>query len=93
MAEIWIPTQLRGLCGGTDRLQVDAQTLDDLLRAVDARCPGFYARVVEDGHVRGELAVAINGEAMAYPLGEPIPAGAEVAIVPAIGGGAVSQVA
>lgn len=85
--EIWIPTQLRGLCGGTDRLRVAAQTLGELLHAVDGRCPGFYDRVVEGGQVRGELAIAINGEAMAYPLHEPLRPGAEVAIVPAIGGG------
>lgn len=89
MATIWIPSQLRGLCGGTDRLDLPADTLDELFRAVDKRCPGFYDRVVEDGRVRGELAVAIDSEAMAYPLFQALTAHADVAIVPAIGGGSL----
>ncbi|MGE5594445.1 MAG: MoaD/ThiS family protein, partial [Hyphomicrobiales bacterium] len=87
MARTFIPTLLRPLCAGAAELDVDARTLDELLRALDARCPGFYDRVVENGHVRPELAIAIDGEAAAYPLHEPLAPSAEVTIVPAIGGG------
>lgn len=87
MANVVIPALLRDLCGGSPQLQVPAANLRELLHALDRRCPGFYARVVEDGHVRPELAIAIDGEAADYPLHEPLRPGADVTIVPAIGGG------
>lgn len=88
MASVYIPAPLRDLCAGASRLELTASTLDQLLRALDERCPGFYARIVEDGAIRPELAVAIDGEAANYPLGERLHAAADVTIVPAISGGA-----
>jgi len=87
MATLVVPSLLRPLCGGAPRLEVEGATLGEVLRAADARCPGFFNRVVEDGRVRPELAVAIDGEAGSFALHEPLSPGAEVAIVPAIGGG------
>ena len=87
MAVVYVPTLFRTLCGGANRLELPGTTLDEVLRAVDVRCPGFYAKVVADGRVRPELAVAIDGEAANYPLYEPIGPGTEVTIVPAIAGG------
>lgn len=82
-----VPAPLRDLCGGAARLDVAGATLEELLRNVDALCPGFYGRVIENGQVRPEVAVAINGEAANYPLFEPLSPGSEVTIIPAIGGG------
>lgn len=83
----FIPALLRPLCAGVDRLEVDGKTLDAVLRGLDQRCPGFYDRVVENGHLRPELAVAIDGEAGSFPLHEPISPTAELTILPAISGG------
>jgi 8-oxo-dGTP pyrophosphatase MutT (NUDIX family) len=88
MAIVSVPTLFRSFCKGVSRLELPGATLDELLKAIDAECPGFYARVVNEGRVRGELAVVIDGEAANYPLYEPIGPNAEVTIVPAIGGGA-----
>ena len=87
MALVIVPALLRDLCGGAARLDVEGETLGGVFRALDLRCPGFYDRVVAGGAVRPELAIAINGEVLSLPLHEPIPPGAELAIVPAIGGG------
>ncbi len=87
MTMVYIPAPLRDMCGGIATLDVQAPTLDALLRALDLRCPGFYARVVEDGRVRPELAVAIDGEAAPYPLSEPVSHVRDLTIIPAIGGG------
>jgi molybdopterin converting factor small subunit len=82
-----IPALLRPLCAGVSQLEVQGATLGEVLRALDVRCPGFYDRVVEGGQLRPELAVAIDGEAGSFPLHEPLPAGAELTILPAISGG------
>lgn len=87
MAIVFVPTLLRPLCDGASRLELPAATLAELLRRLDERCPGFFDRVVENGRVRPELAVAIDGEAMSYPLTEPLRPDADVTILPAIGGG------
>ena len=70
MATVWIPSLLRPLCDNQSKLDVPAETLEALLRGLDAACPGFYDRVVENGRLRPELAVAIDGEAHSYPLHE-----------------------
>lgn len=88
MATVLVPSLLRDLCGGVARLDLPAATLEELLRQLDLRCPGFYQRVVEGNRVRPELAIAIDGEAAAFALHEPLRPGADVTIVPAIGGGA-----
>jgi molybdopterin converting factor small subunit len=87
MAHVYVPTLLRSLCGGAEQLTIDAPTLGALLKALDQRCPGLYDRVIEDGRLRPELAVAIDGEAGKFPLHEPLGPNAQVTIVPAIGGG------
>ena len=87
MATVIVPALFRDLCGGSSKLELDGATLEQLLRAADTRCPGFYDRVVDSGRVRPELAVAINGEMESAQLHDAISPNAEIAIVPAIGGG------
>ena len=87
MANVWIPALLRPLCDNQTKISVPATTLRELLKALDAECPGFYERVVENDRLRPELAVAIDGEADSFPLFEKLRPDAEIAIVPAIGGG------
>ncbi len=87
MPRVIVPATLRTLCGGSPQLDIHASTVEELLRAVDARCPGFYARVVEDGRLRPELAFAIDGEITPLGLHDTIAPSAELTIVPALGGG------
>jgi molybdopterin converting factor small subunit len=75
------------MCGGAAHLDVPGSTIGAVLRELDRRCPGIYERVVEDGHLRPELAFAIDGEVIGMALHDAVRPGAEIAIVPAIGGG------
>jgi molybdopterin converting factor small subunit len=84
---VWIPALIRPLCGGAARLEVDGATLGEILRAVDLRCPGLYDRIVEGGRIRPELAIALDGEVASLALHDVVGTNAEIAIVPAIGGG------
>ena len=87
MVAVIIPALLRPLCAGANRLDVEADTLGAALRGLDLRCPGFYDRVVENGNLRPELAVAIDGEAGSFPLHEPLGPSSELTILPALSGG------
>ncbi len=87
MVRVIIPATLRSFCGGSPQLDVEGATIGDVLRAVDARCPGFYDRVVESGRLRPELAFALNGEVVPLALHDAMASETEIAIVPALGGG------
>jgi len=84
---VYVPSLLRPLCGGEAVVEGPAGPFGALLRAIDQRCPGFYARMVDEGRLRPDLAVAVNGEIIQVGLHEVIPDGSEIAVVPAIGGG------
>lgn len=87
MATVIIPAPLRAFCAGAGKLDVPGATLGEVLREIDTRCPGFYDRVVDAGRLRPELAFALDGEVVSLGLHHPLAPGAEIAIVPAIGGG------
>jgi molybdopterin converting factor small subunit len=87
VAVVIVPALLRPMCGGAARMEAEGDTLGAVLRSLERQCPGIYDRVVEDGHVRPELAIALDGEAQALPLHHPLAGNAEITIVPAIGGG------
>ena len=87
MPIVVLPALLRDLCGGASKLDVEGSSLGDVLKAVDVRCPGLYSRIVQDGGVRPELAIAMDGEILSLALHAAIGPTAELTIVPAIGGG------
>jgi molybdopterin converting factor small subunit len=84
---VTIPALKRPLCDGRNVVSVEGTTLGEVFRAVDAACPGFYERVVEDGGVRADLSIAMNGEVLSLALHEHLDPGTELTLVPAIGGG------
>ena len=88
MALVIIPATLRDMCAGTSKLEVPGVSIGEVFREIDSRCPGFYERVVENGRIRPELAVALDGEILSLALHDSVGPNAEIAIVPAIGGGA-----
>jgi len=87
VAVVIVPATLRPLCSGVSKVEVPGATIGEVLRGVDARCPGFFARVVDDGRLRPELAFALNGEVVPLALHDAVEAATELAIVPALGGG------
>lgn len=88
MALVWIPSLLQGLSGGARSAQVPGTTLREALDELDALYPGFKARLLdEDGRLRPELAVAIDGETQHLGMLEPLTENTEVQFIPAISGG------
>ncbi len=86
MITVIIPAVLRELCGGTAKLVIAATTVDGLLRAVEERCPGFYDRVVEHGHVRPELMFALDGYGAQVALPPPLRRGVYFSFARPLGG-------
>lgn len=86
---VHIPAHWRDRSGGRATVEVQGRNLREVFTNLDAECPGMKALITEEnGDVRGELAVAINSEVTEGGILEPVPDGAEVFLIPAIGGGA-----
>jgi sulfur-carrier protein len=86
-----IPTQLRAAAGGVAELEVDGQTVREVLDGVYERHGELRERISEDqsGSLRRFVNVYLGGEDIRFLSGleTPVPDGAEVTILPAVAGG------
>lgn len=88
MATVHLPTNLRPLAGGRDRVEAPGATLRQVFDALDARWPGLKQQIVEDGRIRPQLAVAVDGSVVDGGLVVAVDEDAEIFLIPAVGGGA-----
>jgi molybdopterin converting factor small subunit len=93
-----IPGALREFTAGRSRveLQLGATTLGDALSALWTLYPGVRDRIAtEQGQVREHINIFIGDENVRYTggLASPVPAGAEISIVPAVSGGGETTLA
>jgi molybdopterin synthase sulfur carrier subunit len=85
-----IPTQLRTLSGGAAEVAVDATTVAEALKALDAQHPGFGERMFdESGALRRFVNVFVADEDIRFLQGvdTPVADGEVVSVVPAVAGG------
>ena len=86
-----IPTQLRTLTDGRDQVEADGQSLQQILDALERSHPGLQKRVLDDsGALRRFVNVYVDGEDVRFLQGlqTAIAEKSEVAIIPAVAGGA-----
>ena len=91
MAVVFIPRALEPKLGGAKSIEVEGATVRELLEAIDRLHPGFSANLLDDGRLRSNLAVAVDGVVSPMGLREKTPGDAEVHFVPALAGGAFCQ--
>ena len=84
---VFVPTMLLPLTGGVKQVEVEAANVRQLVDRLEELYPGMKDRLVEQGQIRRNLAVAIDGEHARMGMMERIREGSEVHFVPAIGGG------
>jgi molybdopterin synthase sulfur carrier subunit len=87
---IRIPTQLRTFTGGSGEVQVEATSVGDALKALDAAHPGLAERLFDDsGQLRRFVNVFLADEDVRFleGLATPIAEGQTLSIVPAVAGG------
>lgn len=88
MATVFIPTMLQSSTGGAKQVHVSGSNLRQVIDGLDQAFPGIKLRLVEEGQVRSNLAVSIDGEIARMGLLEKVGENSEVHFVPAISGGA-----
>ena len=87
---IRIPTQLRALAGGESEVAVEATTVSEALKALDAQHSGFAERLYDEhGELRRFVNVFVADEDIRFLQGvdTPIDDGTVVSIIPAVAGG------
>ncbi len=86
-----IPTPLRRVTNGQDKVEIDGDTLGQIIEVMDSTYPGFKDRLVdEDGEIRYFVNIYLNGEDVRFLQGmeTTTKTGDELSIVPAVAGGA-----
>jgi len=86
-----IPTPLRRMTNGQDKLEMEASTLSVMIDSLEASYPGFKERLIdENGDLRYFVNIYLNGEDVRFLQGldTSTSSGDEISIVPAVAGGA-----
>ena len=87
MATVFIPSLLRPLTNDRGELSVGGSTVGEVVNNLIAEYPGLADRLLEDGRLRGNLSVAVDGEITTMGLLETVDDDSEIHFVPAISGG------
>ncbi len=85
-----IPTPLRRMTNGQDKLEMDPSTLSVMIDSLEASYPGFKERLIdENGDLRYFVNIYLNGEDVRFLQGleTSTSSGDEISIVPAVAGG------
>lgn len=85
-----VPTQLRSLTGGTNRVEVEARSVAEVISALESAHPGFEARLLDDqGAVRRYVNLFVDDEDIRFAQGlaTPVKDGQTISVVPAVAGG------
>ena len=85
-----VPTPLRRLTGGEDRVEAEGDSLALVIDSLEAQFPGFKERLCdENGDIRHFVNIYVNTEDVRRldGLDTAMNSGDEVSIVPAVAGG------
>ena len=78
---------MQKLTEGQQQIEVDGGTVRQVVDALEARFPGFKARIVEDDRIKTEIAIAVDGEIVTAGLRAKVGPESEVHFLPALAGG------
>jgi len=87
MPRVFLPAQLRELTGGQTQVDVEAQTLRQVMAALDEKFPGIAARLCQGDSLVPGVAVSIDGVMGSRSLLTKVGPASEIHFLPAIGGG------
>jgi len=87
MPTVFIPSPMRSLTGDQQTVEVEGSTVRQVFDALDQAYPGFKQRLVEDGQIKPNIAIAVDGEVTPLGMLEQVGTESEVHILSAISGG------
>ena len=78
---------MQELSNGEQRVNVQGNNVRQVIDNLDAIYPGFKDRLVDEGRVKPNISVAIDGEITPLGMIEKVGEDSEVHFLPAISGG------
>jgi molybdopterin synthase sulfur carrier subunit len=87
MPRVFIPAALREIAGGQSSVELEGQTVRQLIAALDERFPGMRARLLDGDELSPSLMISIDGTINPRKLLAAVSPASEVHFLPAIGGG------
>jgi molybdopterin synthase sulfur carrier subunit len=87
VATVFIPSLLRDLTGGHDRVEVEGRTVRQVVANLEAAYPGLRERLVDGDTLSPRVQVAVDGHVSRLGLLERVGETSEVHFIPAISGG------
>jgi len=87
MAIVHIPSLMRNLTGGQDKVSVPGKTVAQVIEALDAIYPGVKARVSDGDRLAIGVAMSVDGVIARLGLRAPVKADSVVCFLPVIEGG------
>ncbi len=87
MPTVFIPSLMRKLTDGKELVEVSGGTVRQVINSLEEEYPGIKDRLVEDGRVKRNISVAVDGEICRMGLLEKVREDSEVHFIPAVGGG------
>ena len=87
MATVFIPSLLRDLTGGADRVEVAGASVRQIVNALEAKYPGVRERICDGDQLSGRVQVAVDGHVSRLGMLERVGEASEVHFIPAISGG------
>ena len=91
MARIFIPTMLQPLTEGVKEVNLEATNVRQVVLGLEERFPGIEQWLLDNGKIKPNLVVAVDGETSSMGLLTKVNQDSEVHFIPAIGGGAIPQ--
>ena len=87
MATVFIPSMLRPAAGGRESIEVSGSTVREVVSKLTETHPSLLEHLLEDGEMRANISVAIDGEISTLGLLDSVEQDSEVHFVAAISGG------
>ena len=78
---------MQKLTDGKHNVEVEGETVRQVVDALETRYPGFKGRIVENDRITTALAVAIDGVVVTAGLRAKVGPDSEVHFLPALAGG------
>ena len=87
MATVFIPSLMRSLSSGMDRVEIEGATVRQIVKNLDDMFPGMQDRLMENGRLKSLFSVAVDGEVSQLGALEKVQPNSEVHFLNAIAGG------
>jgi molybdopterin converting factor small subunit len=87
MATVWVPSLMRDLTGGQERVHAPGRTVGQVIDALAEEYPGFRERLCDGDRLDPAYMVSVDGRIGPLGLRERVREESEISFLPAVGGG------